>query len=85
VEGYIQEEYALCLQRDIVDQDIQQYVQQRLHNNKSLAKWNKDAAVRQEIEAALMGGARGMYVFLYLVLRIAKANDSVGSDGLCVS
>jgi hypothetical protein len=62
LEGYVEEENAVCLQRDVVDQDIQRYVQQRLHNDKSLAKWNKDAAVRNEIEAALMGGARGMYV-----------------------
>jgi hypothetical protein len=64
LEGYVEEDDAVCLQRDVVDQDIQRYVQQRLRDDKGLAKWNKDAAVRQEIEAALMGGARGMYVFL---------------------
>ncbi|KAI2484784.1 multiple ankyrin repeats single kh domain protein [Pyrenophora tritici-repentis] len=61
LEGYVEEENVVCLQSDIVDQDIQRYVQQRLHNDKGLAKWSKDAAVRQEIEAALMGGARGMF------------------------
>ncbi|CAN9314004.1 unnamed protein product [Alternaria alternata] len=60
LEEYIREEDAVCLQRDVVDQDIQRYVQQRLRVDKGLAKWNKDASVRQEIEAALMGGARGM-------------------------
>jgi hypothetical protein len=64
LEDYIEEEDTLCLQRDIVDKDIQLYVQQRLSRDKSLAKWNKDLAVRQEIEAALMRGARGMYVCL---------------------
>jgi hypothetical protein len=64
LESYVDEEDTVCLQRDIVDQDIQRYVQQRLHNDKALAKWNKDAAIRQEIEAALMSGARGMYVSL---------------------
>jgi hypothetical protein len=64
LEDYVKEENAVCLQRDVVDQDIQRYVQQRLHDDKGLAKWNKDAAIRQEIEAALMHGARGMYVFL---------------------
>jgi hypothetical protein len=64
LEGYVEEEDAVCLQRDVVDKDIQRYVQQRLGDDKDLAKWNKDAAVRQEIEAALMGGARGMYVSL---------------------
>lgn len=63
LESYIKEEDTICLQRDVVDSDIQRYVQQRLSNDKALAKWNKDAAVRQEIEAALMQGARGMYVW----------------------
>jgi hypothetical protein len=62
LEGYIDEEDAVCLQRDVVDKDIQRYVQQRLGDDKGLEKWNKDATIRQEIEAALMRGARGMYV-----------------------
>ena len=64
LEGYVKDENAVCLQKDLVNQDIQRYVQQRLHDDKHLAKWNKDAAIRQEIEAALMRGARGMLVFL---------------------
>jgi hypothetical protein len=84
LEGYVKEEDAICLQRDVVDQDIQRYVQQRLHDDKRLEKWNKDAAVRQEIEAALMGGARGMYA-CYLVLRKINTNDSPGFDGLYAS
>ncbi|KAA8616923.1 vegetative incompatibility protein HET-E-1 [Pyrenophora tritici-repentis] len=62
LESYVGEEDTICLQRDVVDKDIQRYVQQRLRDDKGLAKWNKDAAIRQEIEAALMSGARGMYV-----------------------
>jgi hypothetical protein len=62
LESYIKEEDTLCLQRAVVDKDIQRYVQKRLCDDKGLAKWNKDVAVRQEIEAALMGGARGMCV-----------------------
>lgn len=65
LEEYIKDKDAVCLQRDVVDQDIQRYVQQRLHDDKALAKWNKDAAIRQEIEAALMHGARGMYVSIH--------------------
>lgn len=45
-----------------MDQDIQRYVQQRLRDDKGLAKWIKDAATRQEIESTLMRGACGMYV-----------------------
>ncbi|PSN64889.1 HET-domain-containing protein [Corynespora cassiicola Philippines] len=61
LEEYIRDEDTVCLQRDVVDQDIQRYVQQRLRVDKDLAKWNKDAVVRQKIEATLMGGARGMF------------------------
>jgi hypothetical protein len=60
LENYVKEEDSICLQRDVVDKDIQRHVQQRLSDDKSLAKWNKDAAVRQEIGDALMHGARGM-------------------------
>jgi hypothetical protein len=61
LEEYIREEDAMCLQRDVVDKDIQRYVQQRLRDDKGLAKWNKDASVREEIEEALMHGACGMF------------------------
>ncbi|OAG13220.1 HET-domain-containing protein [Alternaria alternata] len=63
LESYIREEDTVCLQRDVVDQDIQRYVQQRLRDKKSLAKWTKDAAISQEVEDALMRGAHGMHVF----------------------
>jgi hypothetical protein len=63
LESFVKEEDTICLQRDVVDKDIQRYVQQRLGDDKGLAKWNKDAAVRQEIEAALMHGAHGMFVY----------------------
>ena len=61
LESYVDKEDTVCLQSHIVDKDIQRYVQQRLSNDKSLIKWEKDAAVRQEIESALMSGACGMY------------------------
>ncbi|RYN52528.1 hypothetical protein AA0117_g13366, partial [Alternaria alternata] len=61
LESYVREEDTVCLQRDVVDQDIQRYVQQRLRDKKSLAKWTKDAAISQEVEDALMRGAHGMF------------------------
>jgi hypothetical protein len=63
LQTYIKEEDTICLQMDVVDKDIQRYVQQRLSDDKRLTKWNQDDAIRQEIEAALMRGARGMYVY----------------------
>jgi hypothetical protein len=63
LESFVVDEDTVCLQKDVVDKDIERYVQQRLSNDKNLAKWNRDSAVRQEIETAMMCGARGMYVF----------------------
>jgi hypothetical protein len=70
LEEYIKEEDAVCLQRDVVDKDIQRYVQQRLSKDKGLAKWNKDAAIRQEIETAMMRGAHGMCVFTWFFTKL---------------
>lgn len=81
--SYVKEEDAICLERDVVDEDIQRYVQQRLSDDKTLTKWNKDVAIRQEIEAALIHGAQGMYVSSP-TLRIAKVNKA-GFDGLYAS
>lgn len=64
LKNYVKEEGTICLQQDVVDKDIQRYVQQRLSDDQTLAKWNKDVAVRQEIEDALIRGARGMYACL---------------------
>ncbi|KAH9880790.1 hypothetical protein IAQ61_001084 [Plenodomus lingam] len=61
LEVYIKEEETVCLQMDVVNKDIQRYVRQRLSDNKRLAKWNKNAATREEIETALMSGAHGMF------------------------
>ena len=84
LESYIKEEDTICLQRDVVDKDIQRYVQQRLFNDKTLVKWNKDAAIMQEIQTAIMWGACGMYV-VYIIFSKAKADNSVGFNGLHVS
>jgi hypothetical protein len=62
LEGFVDLQNRICLQSELVDRDIQRYVQQRLSDDKSLRKWDKDAAIKQEIEAALMKGARGMYL-----------------------
>ncbi|KAL5376601.1 hypothetical protein DPSP01_010394 [Paraphaeosphaeria sporulosa] len=61
LQNLVIEENIISLQRDVVDKDIQRYIQQRLSDDKDLVKWNKDAVIRQEIEAALMSGARGMF------------------------
>lgn len=63
LESHIKKDDVVSLQRDIVNEDISRYVQNRLHEDKALAKWNKNAGIRQEIETALMSRAGGMYVY----------------------
>ena len=58
----VDERNTISLQSTAVDQDINLYVHQRLSNDKSLTKWNKDVEIRQEIEKVLMEKARGMYL-----------------------
>ncbi|KAI4706494.1 hypothetical protein J4E89_008912 [Alternaria sp. Ai002NY15] len=60
LETFVAEDNMICLQRDVVDEDILRFVQQKLRDDKRLAKWHKNAQVRQEIETALMRGAQGM-------------------------
>jgi hypothetical protein len=64
LEGFVDGENRICLQSAVVDKDIQRYVRQRLSDDKRLRKWEKDASVMGQIEAALMSGAKGMYVCL---------------------
>jgi hypothetical protein len=61
LQAFIEPQDSICLQSEIVDKDIQQYVRQRLSDDKGLHKWN-DTALQEEIEAALMKGSKGMYV-----------------------
>jgi hypothetical protein len=60
LDTYIDAQDTICLQSDVVDKDIQRYVRQRLSDDKSLARWEKDAAIRQEIETGIIQGACGM-------------------------
>jgi len=62
LEGFVDIQNIMCLQENVVDEDIQLYVRQRLSDDKSLIKWRKDAALQQEIEDTIMKGSKGMYV-----------------------
>ena len=65
-----------------MDKDIQRYVQKRLSDDKSLSKWQKDLSIRQEIEAALIKGAHGMYsLYLLLVSKYPTLMVVTGFDG----
>jgi hypothetical protein len=62
LKGCVDPQNSICLQSEVVDKDIQHYVQQRLLDDKTLSKWSKDIALRQEIQTALMEGSKGMCV-----------------------
>jgi hypothetical protein len=62
LEDIVDLQNSVCLQSEVVDEDIQRYVRQRLSDDKSLRRWERDIAIRQEIEIVLMQGARGMYI-----------------------
>jgi hypothetical protein len=59
---YVTREHSVSLQIDLVDDDIRQYVRQRLSDDKGLNRWSKDLALRHEIEIAITQGSQGMYV-----------------------
>ncbi|KAI4671112.1 uncharacterized protein J4E88_009510 [Alternaria novae-zelandiae] len=61
LETFVVEDNMISLQRDVVDEDILRFVQQKLDDDRRLEKWNKNPEVRQEIETALMRGAQGMF------------------------
>ncbi|KAF2178431.1 hypothetical protein K469DRAFT_599451, partial [Zopfia rhizophila CBS 207.26] len=61
LECFVDRQHTISLQSELVDKDIQRYVQQRLSDDKSLRKWQKDPAIRQEIENTLTKGACGMF------------------------
>lgn len=63
LKGCIDPQNSICLQSQVVDKDIQHYVQQRLLDDNALSKWAKDVALRQEIQTALREGAKGMCGF----------------------
>jgi hypothetical protein len=62
LEEILEQRNIICLQSDLVDDDIKKYVHQRLSDDKRLRKWQKDPNLAHEIESTLMKGAHGMYV-----------------------
>ena len=73
LERSVDDQNTICLQSKLVDKDILIYVRQRLSDDKSLSKWQKDPNIRYEIETALTKGACGMYVYLLIGLLQSKS------------
>jgi hypothetical protein len=51
----------ISFESKVIDEDIRQYVRQRLSDDKALNKWGKEVTLRQEIETTLIQGSQGMY------------------------
>ena len=60
LEDLVMENCIVAIQSQIVDSDIQLYIQERLCSDKGLQKWRKDRELQTEIEETLMKGADGM-------------------------
>jgi hypothetical protein len=50
----------ICIQSTLVNNDIRDYVRERLNNDPKLKRWKKNETVREEIETTLMEKAGGM-------------------------
>lgn len=87
LETFIDHQSVIYLQNKLVDKDIQKYVRQRLYNDRSLSKWQKDTTVMNDIETALMKGANGMYdcSLKYHQKIIVLTAITAGFDGPSVS
>ena len=85
LECLAEEHNTICLQSKVVDKDISTYVHHRLYDDKKLRKWYNNVEIRQEIEAALMEGAHGMYHYPLVSLITLMLIMITGFDGLYVS
>ncbi len=56
----LEEEGRICIQSALVDDDIREYIHERIHTDPGLKRWRNHPHVQQEIEASLMGKAAGM-------------------------
>ncbi|KAI8943839.1 hypothetical protein NX059_001812 [Plenodomus lindquistii] len=79
--SFFNEEHTLSLESAIVDEDIRRYVKHRLSEDPSLRKWRKDATIMQDIECALVSGARGMYGISPQHGSSRRLTDFIGFDG----
>jgi hypothetical protein len=51
---------SICLETELVDEDIKTFVKQSLRRDGPLARWSGDAKAKLEIENALIRGPNGM-------------------------
>jgi hypothetical protein len=51
---------SICLETELIDEDIKTFVKQSLRRDGPLEKWSGDAKAKLEIENALTAGSKGM-------------------------
>lgn len=60
LEPLINDENIICIQSELVTNDIRTYIHERLLTDRRLRRWQKKPEVQREIETTLMGKAAGM-------------------------
>ncbi|KAI6824801.1 Pfs, NACHT and ankyrin domain protein [Hortaea werneckii] len=61
LEDLVLPENRICLESDLVDEDIRTYVHERLTKDKSFRRWQRDPEIQKEIEQTLGKQACGMF------------------------
>lgn len=56
LEDLVEEDYIIGIQNNIVSEDIQLYVRERLRNDKDLQKQSKDRELYDKIKKVLLKG-----------------------------
>jgi len=60
IEEWVSDEYIICLQSNLMGEDIQAYIWARVREHKGLSRWKMSPDIQEEIEAALVEKANGM-------------------------
>jgi hypothetical protein len=60
LEPLINDENTICIQSELVTDDIRTYIHERLLTDRKLRRWQKKPEVQREIETTLIGKADGM-------------------------
>ena len=58
----IMKDEKISIQSELVNHDIRVFVQDTLHTDRELKRWQKNQGIQQEIEVALTEKAKGMSV-----------------------
>lgn len=60
LEPLLSDKNIICIQSELVTDDIRTYIHERLRTDRRLRRWQKKPEVQREIETTLMGKSHGM-------------------------